>query len=99
MNTSSLGRARAARSANALVTFSLVDRPPNPRRIALDLVGQVGDVGVGESALVLGRVDHRRRPLVELLAVFGIALDAGDHEQVGVLGGSRTGEREQQDAR
>src|SRR5262245_13202307 len=64
----------------------------NSRRIALRLVGQIGNVGLGDSALVLGRVDERSGPFVKLFAVFRIALDSVDDEQIGVLSGDGSGE-------
>ena len=86
--TSSFGFARAARSAKALVTFSRVER----RLCAPDRArpfGEIGDVGVGDAAL-LRRVDDRGRPFVELRRVLLVAGDAGDDEQVHVLRGGRT---------
>ena len=54
--TSSLALARAAMSANALATFSRVERPLHPRGVELGLLAEVGDVGVGD-AVLLRRVD------------------------------------------
>ena len=99
MNTSSLGRALRGEIGERLADVLARRAAANPRRIALDLVRQVGDGGVGESALLLRRVDERRRPLVKLRAVLRVALDAGDHEQVRVLRGDRARHRAQAEQR
>jgi hypothetical protein len=55
--------------------------------------GEIGDVGVRHLVVLLGGVDERGRPFLKERGVLVVSGDAGDHQQVSLLGQRRCSPR------